>query len=177
MSEGACDRGRVEGPREYFPDHAASGSSHENLCAHLKGLSRFHDYPPSEFALPAASSQWLQRSSIYHPDRATTHQFLNPGNKTAVWTNIISFRFHHHHEVAGTFHVKQHLGLAFTLIANGMQRVDSGFRGGIQRHADAYRTRQFWLRFFQRLQPSDDDLGTLAFFTCRLARTNMGIPA
>jgi len=33
--KGACDRGRVEGPREYFPNHAASGSSHEP-CAILK---------------------------------------------------------------------------------------------------------------------------------------------
>src|SRR5258708_37925818 len=91
------------------------------------------------FTAGSNEDSWLINDS----DRAATHQFLNPGNKTAIWTDIISFRFHHHHEVAGTFHVKQHLGLAFTLVTNGMQGVDRGLAGGIERHADADRAREF----------------------------------
>ena len=42
-SEGACDRGRVEGPRGYLSRHGASGSSHDTLFPAQEPI----DFPPN----------------------------------------------------------------------------------------------------------------------------------
>src|SRR5712671_6690159 len=112
------------------------------------------------FTAGSNAHSWL----IDNPDRAAPDQLFHARNKTAVWTNIISVRFHHYHEVACTFHVKQHFGLAFALMANCMQSIDRGLSGGVQRHADADGARQLRLGLFQWSQPGDDDLGVGTLF-------------
>src|ERR1043166_264478 len=172
----------VEGPREYFPEHAASGSSHENLSpansSHRSPativpdklrsfLTGFAATATSKKPRAKACSQRLVASrSINNLDRPAAAQFFHSGDKAAVCTYIISagFHFHHHHKIARAIYGKQHLGFAFALVADRMQGVYRSFRRAIQRDANAYGARQFWLRFFQRRELVDDHLGIGALF-------------
>ena len=62
------------------------------------------------------------RFLVNHSHGTAATKLLDPGDKTAVWQDIIAFRLHYNHEIALAFHVEQHLGLAFTL---GKKRVES----------------------------------------------------
>ena len=46
------------------------------------------------------------RFLVNHSHGATATQLLDPGDKTAVWQDIIAFRLHYHHEIAFAFHIK-----------------------------------------------------------------------
>src|ERR1051326_6923388 len=114
-----------------------------------------------DVACYASTNGW--QFSIYDSDAAPPAQLFNARNKTAVWTDIISVGLHHHHEVAGPLYVEQHLGLASSLMTDGVQRVHSGLRGRFQRHTDADGARQLGPGLFQRLHMADKDLGAGPF--------------
>src|ERR1700758_524697 len=83
-------------------------------------------------------------------DAAASTQLFDPGDEITVRKHIIAFRLHYDHEIALAFHVKQYASLAFTLDEEGMKVVDRLFLGVLQRNADADRTRQCNLGFFER---------------------------
>src|SRR6266851_3950534 len=78
-------------------------------------------------------------SLINYSDRTAPAEFFHASNEVAVWKHIIARRLHHHHEIAFPFHVKQHLGLAFSLREKEMQVVHGSFRGLFQWNANAQR--------------------------------------
>src|ERR1041384_2688394 len=63
------------------------------------------------------------RFLVNHSHGTAATQLLNPGDKTAVWQDIIAFRLHYHHEIARPFHIEQYLGLPFTLGKQGVKAV------------------------------------------------------
>ena len=66
-------------------------------------------------------------------DTAAPAELFDAGDEISVRKDIIAFRFHHHHEIALAFHVKQHFGLAFALEEEGVQIIDGRFAGGLKR--------------------------------------------
>ena len=76
------------------------------------------------------------RFLVNHSHSAAATQLLDPGDKTAVWQDIIAFRLHYHHEIAFTFHIKQYLGFPRTFGKKGVQGIDGGILCGLD--GDAY---------------------------------------
>src|SRR5256885_12325947 len=92
-----------------------------------------------------------------------TEQLFHPGDERTVWTNIISGRLHHHHEVTRTVNAEHELGFAFSVLANSVECVYGRRSCSVQRNADADGAGQLRLRFFQgdKLIDSDFWIGPL----------------
>jgi hypothetical protein len=60
---------------------------------------------------------------IDHSDRASPAELFHPVNEHTIWQDIIAFRFHHHHEIALSFHIEKHPCVSFALRAKEMKLI------------------------------------------------------
>src|ERR1017187_3355085 len=88
--------------------------------------------------------------SADHSHTAASAYLFDAGDEVAIRQNIIALRFHHHHEIPGTFHVKQYSCLAFALLEKRVEIVHGRLSRGFEGDANAKRARQGDLGFLQR---------------------------
>ena len=81
------------------------------------------------------------RRSIDDAHAAAPAQFLNANHKIAVRHHIIAFGLHDDHEIAITFEVKKHFGLALVLVEKSVQGINRAIFGAAKRDANANRFR------------------------------------
>src|SRR5712691_12102059 len=91
----------------------------------------------------------LRRSTDY-THAAPSAELLYSCNEITIRQHIIAFRFHHHHQISGTFHVEQYPGFAFSLAEKRVQIVHRGLARGFERHANPNCAGQWDLGFVQR---------------------------